>query len=435
LLFGKILVDKKVGLGKLVLLRYRMEKEYKRWQTERTQRALKNWRVVTISGARQTGKTTMTKQVIGDKGVYRSLDNDTFMNLAQSDPAEFIKNSKGTMVIDEVQTVPKLMKEIKMAVDQDNRRGQYLLTGSANIQTISTVNDSLAGRIKHIRLRPLTVGEILERKPTFLERTFSGEFPSQIRGYDKDTIFDLAMRGGYPEVLTYTSRNEYREWHWEYVNNLIKKDLNDIESVRRLDVIQDLVMILAAWSGQYIDKAKIGSRLEIAKQTLDVYLNALNALFLYERVPAWLRTDYELIKKKTKIFMTDSGLMASLLNWKREEILLDPDKAGKLLETFIFHELSSQIDLDFDYSLYQYRDKQKREIDFLIEKTGSGLIGIEVKSSRSVYKTDFNSQIWFKENILKNKVPFKGYVLYTGEDTLSFGNGLKAVPIATLWDV
>jgi predicted AAA+ superfamily ATPase len=410
-----------------------MAKEYRRWQIERTRRSLKNRRVVAISGARQTGKTTLTKQVMKGKGNYRSLDKAVYLKAAQDDPEEFVKNAKGTLVIDEVQLVPVLMNEIKLSVDNDNRCGQYLLTGSANIQTIATISDSLAGRIKHIRLRPLTMGEILGRKPKFLECAFAGDFPTQIKGYDKDTILDLAFRGGYPEVLRLKDVNERREWHNEYIDNIIRKDLNDIENIRRYDVVQDLIKILFGWSSNYIDKTKIGSKLEISKPTFDAYFNALVALFIFERVPPWIRTDYELIKKKSKLFATDTGLMTTLLEWKREDLSLNPDKAGKLMETFVFQELAAQIDLDMDYSLHQYRDKQKREIDFLVKKAGESLIGIEVKASRMVSGDDFKSLIWFRNNVVKGSMPFKSYVLYTGDSNLSFGDGRRAIPIAALW--
>jgi predicted AAA+ superfamily ATPase len=147
----------------------------------------------------------------------------------------------------------------------------------------------------------------------------------------------------------------------------------------------------------------------------------------------WVKTNYELVGKKAKIYITDTGLMASLLNWKREDLSLNPDRCGKLIETFIFGELAAQVDLDSDYSLYQYRDTKKREIDFLVEKEGESIIGIEAKASSKVTKDDFSAQIWFKENIVKGKTPYRGYVLYSGEDTLSFGDGMLAVPIAALW--
>ena len=412
-----------------------MGKEYKRWQVENAQKALKNRRVVSISGARQTGKTTITKQIIKN-GIFRTLDNTALLRAARKDPNEFVKIQSGkmTMVIDEIQKNPALLSEIKLAVDKNNRPGQYLITGSANIQTIARIDDSLAGRIKHIRLRPLSTGEILEKKPLFLKRAFSGKFPIQINGFNKNAVFDLAFRGGYPEVLRIKDKKERRKWHRDYLDSLIKKDLNDVEKIRRLDTVRDLVKILAAWSGKYMEKNKITSTLEVSRPTFDIYSNALESLFIFERVLPWVKTDYELAGKRAKIYMTDTGLMSSLLNWKREDIVLSPDKSGKLIETFVFQELSAQIDLDSDYSLYQYRDAKKREIDFLVEKEDEGLIGIEVKASSSVSTEDFASLLWFKNNLVKNKMPYKGFILYTGEDTLSFKDGMWAVPIAALWD-
>ena len=411
-----------------------MDTEYRRWQVENARNALQNRRIVAISGARQTGKTTITRQII-ENGIFRSLDNFALLRAAQNDPNEFVKNPDAvmTMVIDEIQKVPALMPEIKLAVDKCNRPGQYLITGSANIQTVAGIEDSLAGRIKHIRLRPLVVGEILGKKPSFLRRVFSSEFPIQIKGYDKETIFDLAFRGGYPEALRINESKERKEWRRDYLDSLMNKDLNDVERIRRLDAVRDLIKILAAWSGKYMDKGKITGSLEITRPTFNVYLNALESLFIFERVAPWAKTDYDMVGKKSKIYMTDTGLLTSLLNWKRDDIALNPDLSGKLMETFVFQELAAQIDLDSDYSLYQYRDAKKHEIDFIVEKENEGMAGIEVKASSRVSNEDFVQQRWFKNNIIKGKLPFVGIVLYSGEDTLSFGDGMLAVPIAALW--
>jgi len=270
-------------------------------------------------------------------------------------------------------------------------------------------------------------------KPTFLQRVFTGKFPIQIKGYNKNAIFDLAFRGGYPEVLRMSNPEERREWHKDYVDSLIKKDLRDVENIRRLDAIRDLTRIFAAWSGKYREKSKIAGSMEISRPVLDTYYNALESLFIIERVEPWVKTDYELAGKKAKIYITDSGLLTSLLNWKKNDLALNPDRSGKLMETFVFQELAAQVDLDGDYSLYQYRDAKKHEIDFLVEKADEGIAGIEVKASSRVSKEDFAPQIWFKDNIIKGKMPYNGFVLYSGEDTLSFGGGMTAVPIAALW--
>ncbi|MCL1901579.1 MAG: ATP-binding protein [Endomicrobia bacterium] len=407
--------------------------KYTRWLTKSVKEALKTRRVVVISGARQTGKTTLAKQVLAKNSVFRPLDKKVFLDAAKNDPAGFVQNKSGTMVIDEIQKVKDLIPEIKYVVDNNNRSGQYLLTGSADINALPEVSESMAGRIKNIRLRPLTIGEMLGRKPVFLDRAFSKEFPAQAKGYDKKTIFDLAFRGGFPEAVRLKTQKARKDWHKDYRDTLIKKDLKDVANIARQDTLKELIVIMASWSGKFMDITSICSALGLSKQTVTSYVNALEALFLFEKVAPWIKTAYDRVGRSHKIFATDTGFMTSVLGWKPDEVFLNVDRYGKLMETFIFQELSAQIDLDNIYSLYQYRDREKREIDFIIEREDGALLGVEVKSGHNVSKEDFAHQIWFRDNLVKDKRKYKGIVLYSGEDTLSFGEGLQAVPIAALW--
>lgn len=155
-------------------------------------------------------------------------------------------------------------------------------------------------------------------------------------------------------------------------------------------------------------------------------------LYLCERVPAWVRSDYDRIAKRDKFYITDTGLMSNLLEWHYDDVAFDADRYGKLIETFVFNELKAQIDLNYDYTLYQYRDRENREIDFIIEDSKGDMVGIEVKGGSRVSKDDFKHLKWFKENLVKDK-KFIGIILYSGENTLSFGEDLLAVPTASLW--
>ena len=141
---------------------------YKRWQEENIKSALTKRRVVILAGARQCGKTTLSKTIFKN---YRTLDDFALYDAAKNDPKLFVKNpSNDTMVIDEIQKVPELVTAIKQVVDDDNRYGQYLITGSVNIQNLPTVKESLAGRVKKVRLRPLSQAEIEGRSTNFLNR-------------------------------------------------------------------------------------------------------------------------------------------------------------------------------------------------------------------------------------------------------------------------
>ena len=413
-----------------------MAREYKRWQTDSIKEALKHRRVVVVSGARQTGKTTLSKQAITSgklAGDYRSLDDTDMLDFALSDPKGFVINKSGTMVIDEIQKAPKLIPEIKQAVDKTNRPGQYLLTGSANILTLPTVSDSLAGRAKYIRLRPLTVGEILGKKAVFLKRAFDKNFPAKITGYNKIDIIDLAFRGGYPEAVAINNPCRRKDWYSDYLKTIITRDLKDIANIRRQDTLQSLFGILASWSAKFMELSQISAALSVNKITLDSYINTLVLMFMFEKVSPWLKTDYERIGRRSKFYATDTGIMTSFLGWNPKNVFTDTDRSGKLIETFVFQELSAQIDLENKYSLFQYRDRLNREIDFLVEREDGVLLGIEVKAAHNVSKSDFKAQQWFAENILKNEKSYTGMVLYSGDRTIQFAENLLAVPIASLW--
>ena len=407
--------------------------DYPRWLTANIKDALKIRRVVVISGARQSGKTTLAKQASDSNSIFRPLDVEAVYKAAVDDPTGFVKNDSGTMIIDEVQKVKKLITEIKYVVDNNNRSGQYLLTGSANINSLPEVFESMAGRVKNIRLRPLTQGEILRKKPEFLKKAFAVDFPKQISGYDKKAIFDLAFRGGFPEAVRLKTQKDRKDWHRDYITALLKNDLKDVANINRQDALKDLIGILASWSGKFMDIPPICSSLGLSRQTVVSYINALEALFLFDRVAPWIKSDYDRISRSHKHYAGDTGFMTAVLGWKRDDIMLDVDRSGKLMETFIFQELAAQVDLDNSYSLYQYRDREKREIDFLVEREDGFLLGIEVKASHSVSSKDFAHQKWFQENIINNKKPFIGIVLYSGDQTLSFGENFRAVPIAALW--
>ena len=408
-------------------------KEHPRWSAESVKKALHLRRVVVITGARQTGKTTLSRQVIDNAGDYRSLDDTDMLGFALADPKGFVMHTSGTMVIDEIQRAPKLIPEIKQAVDKNSRPGQYLLTGSSNILTLPTISDSLAGRVKHIRLCPLSVGEILERKPAFLKRAFARDFPDTIPGYGKKDIIDLAFRGGYPEAAAITNPRHRKDWHMDYLQTLLSRDLRDIANIRRQDALQSLFGILAAWSAKFMEISQIAASLSLSKITLETYINTLAAMFMFERVPPWLKTDYERIGKRPKIYATDAGMMASALGWNPKDVFTSTDRSGKLLETFVFQELSAHIGLENKYSLFQYRDRLNREIDFLIEREDGALLGIEVKAGHNVSIDDFKPQKWFAENMLQEKGTYTGLVLYSGDRTIRFAKNMLAVPTAALW--
>jgi predicted AAA+ superfamily ATPase len=224
-----------------------------------------------------------------------------------------------------------------------------------------------------------------------------------------------------------------RSWHRDYIAALLERDLQDIARIQRSEAMRNLVDVLAAWSSSYLDITRITKRLSIRRPTVETYINALEALYLVERLPAWTRTDYERVGRREKLFLADTGLMAALLDWRLEQVRLDPDRAGKMAETLAFTELMAQVDLDPDFVAWHYRDWEQREIDLLVERRADGaLLGIEVKAAQSATREDFRHLAWFRDNLAGSR-PFTGVVLYTGNSVAAFGPQLWAVPFSAFW--
>ena len=413
-----------------------MTKTYSRWQAQAVRDALKVRRVILLEGPRQCGKTTLAKAISGqtDRALYRTLDDQTLLNAALDDPSGFVAHNDELMVIDEVQRAPVLLPAVKKDVDDNQKPGRFLLTGSANIQTLPKVTESLAGRVRKVRLRPLVQGEIEQAAPNLLARLFMGELrdcaPSTLT---KDDYLTLALAGGFPEALRQTSGTARRDWHRDYLEALVARDLHDIANIRRKDSLVKLVEALAAWSSKFMDVSAIGASLGLTHGTLETYINAIETLYLVDRVRPWSSTDYARVGKKDKLFMADTGLMTSCLNWSLDKVRLNGELNGKLIETFVYAQLAALVEAQADsYQLSHYRDREQREVDFILEGPDQDLLGIEVKSGTHIDNTAFKHLKWFRDNMAAGR-HFTGVVVYAGEHTVSFGESLWAVPISALW--
>lgn len=393
--------------------------------------AMQTRRVVFLHGVRQCGKTTLAKQW-SQNGSYRTLDDATFLDAARIDPQGFVQHQHECMVIDEVQRVPSLIMSIKKVVDENSRCGQFLITGSADIYALPHVQESLAGRIQRVRLRTLTQTEVLSHHSFILDAFFQQEWTSLSFKETKADILSYCFRGGYPEAMMLSQRRR-RRWYADYINVLLEKDARDIIGLRRQDELKNLMIVACSWSSKLMDMSRLGTKLSLNRNTLESYWRVLEAMFLVDRLPPWTKTDYQRVGRQSKIFVNDAGIVCSLLKWKEDDVLLDSDRSGKIVETFLYNELAVQVDAANGlYELYHYRDREGREVDFIVEREDGCLLGIEVKAGSSVGKQDFRHLTWMRDHLVPDKF-CAGVVLYMGEQVVPFGDRLWAVPIGHLW--
>ena len=406
------------------------EKIYERWAVSSIKEALSIWRSVFIAGARQSGKTTLAHQALSN-GDFRSLDDSALLDVAITDPAGFVKQrTDSVMIIDEIQKAPKLLPEIKRVLDNNNTKGQYLITGSADIKTLPSVTESLAGRMGTIRLRPLACGEITGRNPTFLNQAFAADFPVFVKGYDKDAILDIAFKGGYPETLEMKSVAK-RLWFKSYLDSLLLHDIRKLMDVRAYAILRKMMEAMLARSSKFFSENEIMSALGIGHDTFTRFLAILKTLYLIDKVPPWTSSDYAATGKRSKYIAADTGMMAAILNWKLTDVTFDSDRSGKIIESWVYNQIAPLADLDPGISITQFRDNRKREIAFIVEADDGKILGLEVKAGSAVSKSDFAHLAWFRDNIAREG-RFTGIVLYTGEHTLPLGKDLYAVPLGTL---
>lgn len=408
-----------------------MENIIPRWLEAAVAEALSVRRVVYLAGARQCGKTTLARRLPLPGADRKSLDEDLVLAAAKADPAGFaVRTTAGPMVVDEVQKAKDLLPAIKLAVDANRTPGQYLLTGSSDLRFAVAVRDSLAGRMKTIRLRTLAEAELRGGAPGFLDAAFKGEFSTPTAKAGKADLVRTAFRGGYPEPIDFPERQR-RDWYRGYVDDLLLKDVRDVTEIRRLDALRRVADFLAARTGKFFSEDELGTVCGLSRPVVQNYLGALETLYLFEKVPAWTKTDYAKAGKRPKWYASDPGLPPNLLGWREAEARDDPDRSGKLLETWVHHELAVRAELG-GQTLYHYRDAEKREIDFLVEDGEGALLGVEVKAGSVVRADDFRHLSWFRERLAPG--PFTGIVLHTGPSTARFGDGLFAVSMTSLFD-
>ena len=396
--------------------------------------ALADTPVVCLVGPRQSGKTTLA-QILDARRRFITLDDLDYRRTAQDDPHGFLAELPDFVAIDEIQKAPDLLSAIKISVDRDRRPGRFLLTGSANLLQIPTVTESLAGRMEIQLLHPLTEAEKERRPGGFLRAFLNGDLRNPRPADRPDAGVKLPERlvlGGYPEVLG-RSPERARQWHRNYLGQIIERDVRDVARVRQPIEVLRLLEALAIRPAATLNVSRLANGLDFRRETVLHYLSVLERLFLIRRLPAWHSSESKRLVKSPKVHLLDSGLTATLAGRTTEDWLENRAAMGGLLETFVVQQLIAQAAwTDPDLRFWHYRDRDQAEVDLVITLRRR-VWGIEIKAGSAVEPRDAHG-LRRLAAVCGNQFE-AGIVLYTGEGVWRLGDPrLHSVGVRELWE-
>lgn len=401
-----------------------------------TLEALSDTRVVVVNGARQVGKSTLASLIAAraDNARQLYLDDPAILAAAEEDPVAFIQHD-GLLMIDEIQRTPQLLLPIKHEVDRHPRAGRFLLTGSARLLGLRDLPDALPGRTETIELWPLSQGEIDSAPDGFVDHVFThgadiiDMSPSPLR---KPDYVDRALRGGYPEAVRRDPGRRRNRFFDSYITDLVTRDVRQISDIERPAEMRRLLSVIGARMGGLAVAQSIAGDVGLPRVTLSRYLDLLELIFVIKRIPAWSSNLTSRAISTPKLIVTDSGLGGRLIGMSPERARDVTAPVGPLLENFAIGEVARQLTwANESVQLFHYRDRDQIEVDMVLEHASGEVIGLEVKAAETVRGDDFRGLRHLADRL---GARFRaGFVLYTGEQSLSFGERLRALPMSSLW--
>ena len=371
---------------------------------EKTIRSLlRGFPIVTLTGPRQSGKTTLARAVFKNKP-YASLEEPDLRQAASEDPRSFLARFPKGAVLDEVQRCPGILSYLQTRVDTDGRMGLYILTGSQQFGLMSGITQSLAGRTAFVELLPFATREL----------TGAGKLPANIDA--------MMLTGGYPPI--YDRALEPASWYSAYVTAYVERDVRQMLQIHELETFQRFVRLCAGRTGQLLNFSSLATECGITHNTAKAWISVLEASYLiFFLRPHSVNFNKRMIKMP-KLYFYDAGLAAWLLGIRTTEQIITHPLRGNIFETFIISELiKSKLNFGEKPSFFFWRDSNGNEVDLIVEQ-GINLMPIEIKSGRTLTHEAFAGlEKW---RTLAGKKAVLPALIYGGEESYT-QKGIKVI--------
>ena len=387
-----------------------------------------------VTGPRGCGKTTTASR---HSAARVSLDIPGVASAAQADPDVFLNGQEHPLLIDEWQEAPSVLGALKRAVDGDAAAGQFIVTGSVRSELAPGTWPG-TGRLVRVPMAPMAQREVLgfddALASLFLHRAFAEEQPQLVESDATIADYvDLALRGGFPEVVRTSSDRVRRAWLESYSEQLLTRDITSLgETVDGLRLRQ-YVEVLSLNTAGILAQSSLAAMAGITVKTSERYDQLLTDVGIVDNLLPWSRNRIARVEKRPKRFVVDTGIAMAAARLDRDSILRDGTLMGRFLEALVYMQLRAEVlAADNPMRLFHLRTANGRqEIDFVVEGPGGSVVGIEVKASAQVTAHDARHLRWLKEQTSSKWRA--GFVLHSGRNSYPLGDGIWALPVAALW--
>jgi len=342
-------------------------------------RQAQDYPVVTVTGPRQSGKTTLARLAFPDLA-YANLEDPVQREYARTDPREFLRQHPTGMIIDEVQRVPELFSYIQVLVDEQAQPGRFILTGSHNFLLMKSIRQSLAGRVAILHLLPLSQAEIQGRAPLDIDKL--GRSVADPGDSDGDNLLATLIKGGYPRLHSHNV--DAQDWLANYVRTYVERDVQEVLRVSDLETFGRFLGLCAGRSGQLVNLSALAGDCGITHPTAKSWLSVLETSFIIKLLRPHHRNYNKRLVKSPKLYFLDTGLLCYLLRIRSPIELRNHPLRGAVFETFVHAELIKNFfNRGRQSDLFFWRDSTGAEVDFLVD-LGESLIPVEAKSGTTL---------------------------------------------------